>query len=311
MREKKLQVFVSSTFTDLKEERQAAVEAILSSGNIPAGMELFSAGDESQMVVIKRWIDESDVYLLILGGRYGSVEPTSGKSYTHLEYEYALEMGKPLFAVVMNDEALEEKLKAKGSSVKEDENPKELRAFKQLVTKNLVRFWDDKKDIKIAIHETLSEFSYRKELVGWIRGDNAVNTAVVADELARLTKENADLRQLKNANTEYRYVGLTFDEMADHLKKEKIKDENGEFNAYEYLYKFGSQWTQKQYRGFSPEAEKLLIKYKIIERGDYGGITVGYPYYFTEDGHAFYLKVLTMRGELIDNNSGEKVDANI
>jgi len=79
MKDKKLQVFVSSTFTDLKEERQAAVEAILSSGNIPAGMELFSAGDESQMTVIKRWIDESDIYLLILGGRYGSLEKNQVK----------------------------------------------------------------------------------------------------------------------------------------------------------------------------------------------------------------------------------------
>ena len=58
---KKLQVFVSSTYADLKEERQAAVEAILSARHIPAGMELFAAGDKSQMEVIKRWIDESDV----------------------------------------------------------------------------------------------------------------------------------------------------------------------------------------------------------------------------------------------------------
>ena len=64
MKEKKLQIFVSSTYTDLIEERQAAVEAILSAGHIPAGMELFSAGYESQMTVIDRWIDESDVYLL-------------------------------------------------------------------------------------------------------------------------------------------------------------------------------------------------------------------------------------------------------
>lgn len=64
MKEKKLQIFVLSTYTDLIEERQAAVEAILSAGHIPAGMELFSAGDESQMTVIDRWIDESDVYLL-------------------------------------------------------------------------------------------------------------------------------------------------------------------------------------------------------------------------------------------------------
>ncbi len=75
---KRLQVFVSSTFSDLRDERQAAVEAILSVGHIPAGMELFAAGDESQMDVIKQWIDESDVYLLILGGRYGSIEPKSG-----------------------------------------------------------------------------------------------------------------------------------------------------------------------------------------------------------------------------------------
>ena len=56
-RKRKLQVFVSSTFADLKEERQAAVEAILTAGHIPAGMELFAAGDESQMNVIKRWIE--------------------------------------------------------------------------------------------------------------------------------------------------------------------------------------------------------------------------------------------------------------
>src|SRR5262245_57179350 len=78
---KKLQVFVASTYKDLRVERQAAVEAILTAGHIPAGMELFTAGDESQMEVIKRWIEESDVFLLILGGRYGSLEPQSGKSY--------------------------------------------------------------------------------------------------------------------------------------------------------------------------------------------------------------------------------------
>jgi hypothetical protein len=67
---KKLQVFISSTYTDLQDERQAAVEAILRAGHIPAGMELFAAGDTSQMEVIRRWIDDSDVFLLILGGRY-------------------------------------------------------------------------------------------------------------------------------------------------------------------------------------------------------------------------------------------------
>ncbi len=98
---KKLQVFVSSTYTDLQEERQAAVQAILDADHIPASMELFKAGNESQLKTIYKWIDESNVYMLILGGRYGTIEENSGKSYTHLEYEYALSKNIPVFAIVI------------------------------------------------------------------------------------------------------------------------------------------------------------------------------------------------------------------
>ena len=104
---KKLQIFVSSTYIDLKQERQAAVEAILKSGHIPAGMELFTAGDESQLETIYRWIDSSDIYMLILGARYGSIEPKSALSYTELEYDYAIDKGIPFFAVVANDAEIE------------------------------------------------------------------------------------------------------------------------------------------------------------------------------------------------------------
>lgn len=172
MQRKKLQVFVSSTFSDLRVERQAAVEAILSAGHIPAGMELFAAGDESQMEAIRRWIDESDVFLLILGGRYGSIEPSTGKSYIQLEYEHALAVGKPLFAVVIQNDALEAKIKEFGSGVIETENTTALRAFRATVLSRMVRFWTDPRDIKLAIMETLSDFGRRDELEGWIRGDS-------------------------------------------------------------------------------------------------------------------------------------------
>ena len=45
---KKLQVFISSTYEDMKEERQKAVEAILAAGHIPAGMELFASENAEQ-----------------------------------------------------------------------------------------------------------------------------------------------------------------------------------------------------------------------------------------------------------------------
>ena len=169
---KKLQVFVSSTYTDLKEERQAAVEAILDAGHIPAGMELFKAGNESQLKTIYKWIDESDVYMLILGGRYGSIEEKSGKSYTQLEYEYALSKGIPVFAVVLSDSFLTTKINQLGlSDVTEQKAPDKYQIFKSLVMSKIIRIVDDCKDIKIAIHTTLNEFMNDFDLVGWIRGD--------------------------------------------------------------------------------------------------------------------------------------------
>jgi len=190
---KRLQVFISSTYKDLVEERQAAVEAILASGHIPAGMELFSAGDQSQMQVIKDWINQSDVYLLILGGCYGSIEPISGKSYTQIEYEYALSLNKPLFSIVITPEYLEEKVRKSGSTVLETKHPNEYEEFKELVLSRMVRFWSDKKDIKLSIFETMSEFSNRNELTGWVSGNQKVDTTKLVEELTQLTKENNKL----------------------------------------------------------------------------------------------------------------------
>ncbi|MDX1941305.1 MAG: DUF4062 domain-containing protein [Saprospiraceae bacterium] len=222
---KKLQVFVSSTYVDLKEERQAAVEAILNAGHIPAGMELFAAGDQSQMEVIRRWIDESDVYLLILGGRYGSIEPESGKSYIHLEYEYAIEKGKPHFALVINEKHLDEKVAKDGRIVLEQDNNKEFKAFKQLVTaQKVVRFWSDLRDIKYFILESLNEFEKRENLIGWIKGDQAVDSGEIAEQLARLSKENAELRErlFSKDQNELKFNGLNFEELKNILKLEKI-----------------------------------------------------------------------------------------
>ena len=136
---KKLQVFVSSTYTDLIEERQAAVEAILDAGHIPAGMELFKAG-KSQMKTIRKWIDESDVYMLILGGRYGSIEEESGLSYTELEYKYALSINMPVFAIVLEDSFLFTKAATKGKdAIFEKDNLDKYDAFKELIKTNLLK----------------------------------------------------------------------------------------------------------------------------------------------------------------------------
>ena len=97
--EKRYQVFVSSTYEDLKEERQEVIHALLELECIPSGMELFPATNEDQWSLIKKVIDECDYYLLIYGGRYGSIGP-NGYSYTEMEYRYALEIEKPIIAFI-------------------------------------------------------------------------------------------------------------------------------------------------------------------------------------------------------------------
>src|SRR6266550_1520088 len=97
--DKRYQVFVSSTFQDLQEERQEVMQALLELDCIPAGMELFPAANEDQWTLIKKVIDDCDYYLVIIAGRYGTIGP-DGLSYTELEYRYALDAEKPVIGFV-------------------------------------------------------------------------------------------------------------------------------------------------------------------------------------------------------------------
>jgi len=222
---KKLQVFVSSTFTDMREERQAAVEAILTAGHIPAGMELFAAGDQSQLEVIRGWIDDSDVFLLLLGGRYGSTDPATAKSYIQLEYEYALQRGKPHFAVVIDQNYLDEKVKVHGRAVIETTHARELETFRTVVTAKVVRFWTSPQDIKLAILEKLPQLARRDDIEGWVRASSAVDIAPLASEVARLSAENAALRdQLAQSADPQRFNGLAFNELYDLLAQSPVPD---------------------------------------------------------------------------------------
>ena len=192
----------------MKEERQSAVEAILKSGNIPAGMELFTAGNESQLQTIMRWIDESDIYVLLLGGRYGSIEKSSGLSYTEVEYDYAISQKKPYFSIVIKDEALDAKVKSMGKDAIEKDEPKKLKDFRDKVLSNMSSFYSENKDIKLAIHETLQDFKERYIFSGWVSGKGAEEAEVLLEEnrtlrlkIDELQKENGTGKTTNVINT--------------------------------------------------------------------------------------------------------------
>ena len=96
---KRYQIFISSTYKDLQEERQEVLKSILKLRHIPVGMEHFVATNEEQFEYIKRLLDETDYYVVIIGNRYGSIGD-DGISYTEKEFDYAVTLGIPVIACV-------------------------------------------------------------------------------------------------------------------------------------------------------------------------------------------------------------------
>jgi hypothetical protein len=192
---KKLQIFVSSTYTDLLDERQAAVEAILDAGHIPAGMELFKPEDKSQLETIKRWIKNSDAFMLILGGRYGSIEEKSNKSYTEIEYRFALKHKIPAFALVINEKGLKNKIKIlKRKNSIESINPDKYREFKKFVESKTCRYFDGCEVIKSHFFAKIRDIEQEKDLIGWIRA-NEIN---ITGNNPIINESSIELRKIMN-----------------------------------------------------------------------------------------------------------------
>lgn len=188
------QIFVSSTYKDLLDERQAAVEAILRAGHIPAGMELFAAQNKPQMDVIKEWIEESDIFCLILGARYGSIEPESGKSYVECEYDHAVALRKPMFSLVLDEKLIDANVQKLGRKVAlEQENEACLKSFHKRITNTLVRMVTSFDSIKVAIFEAIGALERVHEIEGWVRAKDAHMPPQMGEEFARLSAENARL----------------------------------------------------------------------------------------------------------------------
>src|SRR3954447_11068713 len=140
--DKRYQVFISSTFTDLIDERREVTQALLEMDCLPAGMELFPAGDTDQWTLIKRVIEQSDYYLVIVGGRYGSTTE-EGISYTEKEYDYAVEIGIPVMGFVPADpDSIPQ-----GKTGRSEGAAEKLAEFQKKVQLKMTRDWTNAADL--------------------------------------------------------------------------------------------------------------------------------------------------------------------
>lgn len=131
-----------STFVDLIDERREVMQALLEMDCMPAGMELFPAGNDDQWTLLKGVIEQSDYYLVVLGGRYGSVTE-EGVSYTEKEYDYAVELGIPVMGFVPADvDGI-----PVGKTDKNDGAARKLDEFRVKVQKRMTKEWNNAEDL--------------------------------------------------------------------------------------------------------------------------------------------------------------------
>jgi len=172
---------------DLKDERESIIKSILEMYHIPIGMEMFSAEDEDQWEIIRRTIEISDYYILILGLRYGS-KTSDNISFTQKEYEYALEKKIPILAFVLDENV-------SLSKDRRDDNLDEINNFRSLVLKNskMAQFWKSSDELTKSVSISLMKQIMQKPGIGWVRGDKVISEEL-SKELTKLSKENRELR---------------------------------------------------------------------------------------------------------------------
>ena len=191
---KRYQVFVSSTYADLREERSRVIQTLMEMDCIPSGMELFPAADEDQFEFIKKVIDDCDYYLLVIGGRYGSTT-AEGVSYTEKEYEYAIAKGLKVIALLHQ----EPDSIPVGKTDKDAALGERLEAFRETVQQGrLVKYWRTAEELPGIVSLSLSKTIKTYPAAGWVRG-NAAASAEVLEEINELRKKNADLQAALSA----------------------------------------------------------------------------------------------------------------
>ncbi len=186
--EKRYQVFVSSTYEDLQDERREVMHALLSLNCIPTGMELFPAADEQSWELIKQFIAGCDYYIVIVGGRYGSKGP-DGRSYTEMEYDYAVGAGLPVLAFLHKEPGNIVANKTEST----DEGKAALKAFREKIeAAKHANYWKVAEGLPGSVAISMLQLMKLKPRTGWVRADQVVDESA-AQEILRLRNKIDEL----------------------------------------------------------------------------------------------------------------------
>lgn len=167
---KRYQVFLSSTYNDLKEERQEVISALIKRKCFPIAMEYFPAMNRKSIDYIKDAIKECDFYILIVAGRYGSSRDDNGVSLTEIEFDYAQELKIPTNIYLYDGPPLP------SDKIEENDEGKErLRSFIQKLKATELGYatWSNKDNLASEVKDGIEELKSSSSAVGWVRANES------------------------------------------------------------------------------------------------------------------------------------------
>lgn len=305
MKKRKFSIFISSTYEDLKEERQALMGVALENNFIPVGMEQFHAAPTSQWNVITRMIDECDFYLLVIGGRYGSIDEDTGISYTEKEYNYAKTKGLPVLVLIKESSAITESEQDTGDE-KYDKYTKMrmLEEFRNRVKNggNTVGFFTDINSLKYKASPTFSNaIDYVDDTAGWVRYRDIVD----------VINEEAEGRN--KANTEFgEHQQKMLEEMKEMLSQfgRKLTDMENNQLTWEEIPTVTSEDIDKLFRVENetlvlgnPESDKA-----VVGQDDVGNVPVesAFLLVYAAEGDGQIIKTRTLSSPTQISTSGKQ-----
>jgi hypothetical protein len=134
-------------------------------------------------------IDRCDYYVIVLGGRYGTVD-SDGLSYTEKEYQYALSRKIPVLPFLVRDPNRREARHVDTDPVLVS---KLANLRDRLSQSQMVDFWDDAAGLAVSVAVALQQEINLNPGIGWVRGDLAVDP-MLYQELEEARKELSILR---------------------------------------------------------------------------------------------------------------------
>lgn len=241
--QKKYQVFISSTYTDLIEERKKAQEILLMADCIPAGMEAFVAANDEQFEVIKKVIDLCDYYVLIIGGRYGSISPVTGISYTEMEYDYAVTQNIPILVF-----AIDESVKLSADKKESDKHMEDkLKAFRlKTLSNRMASLWKNTDELGTKILGSIAKAKEEIIRPGYVRGAK-YNISELLEQIntLRIEKDKA-IEDCKILSEELR--NFSFSEEEEIFKDQKIIIGYTKIEEYTVKKFIGTKSERKYYK---------------------------------------------------------------